>query len=236
MKRSTSAFFIVLAAINIAIALVPPCVGGFGVSSAMSDTKININGREIGAEFDKAMAKTFIPMKAEAFVAFGLNTICCLLLIGGAVGLFMAQTWARWLSVGAGVLMIFSLCGHDIYQIAVYRPAMLAFFDQNLPADLLREGIKWTMQVPVWTWSCANSFIIIYLVAMCLCLSLLQGFRDGTEIGTAGSNASRRDRDDDDDDADERPKKKRKRTEDDEADDERPSKPKKKSRGEDEED
>ena len=240
MKRTTSGFFIVLASFNIAIALIPPCVSGYGAISFMSEMKMRINEKDLGKELEKHIAKEAPLAKYEAFGAVAVNTLSSLMLIGGAVGIFMAFNWARWLSVAACALMIFGLLVHDVYQIFFYRPVLMSFIDihfpARLPADEVAQGvIKWATTMSILAWSCTNPVIMLYLVVAGLCLSLLQGFRDGTEIGTAGSNAPRRKRDRDDED-DELPKKKRKREDDDEPDDQRPSKPKKKSRDEYEED
>src|SRR5262249_20451020 len=157
MKRSTSTFFLVLAVLNILVAVIPPCVGGFGAASFMSETKININNRELGPELEKHIAKEAPLAKVEAFVALAMNIFCCLLLIGGAVGLFMSQTWARWLSIAAGLLFILTLLVHDIYQIFFYRPVLMRFIDLHVPAQgVLADGIKFGTTVSVLMWSCTN--------------------------------------------------------------------------------
>ena len=217
MKRSTSTFFLVLAVLNILVAVIPPCVGGFGAASFMSETKININNRELGPELEKHIAKEAPLAKVEAFVALAMNIFCCLLLIGGAVGLFLSQTWARWLSIAAGLLFIFTLLVHDIYQIFFYRPVLMRFIDLHVPAQgVLADGIKFGTTVSVLMWSCANPLIMIYLFIMSLCMAFMTGFHDVSTI----SLAKRRTRDDDDE-------------EDDDEDDRRARRRKKWDRGED---
>ena len=199
MKRSTSTFFLVLAVLNILVAVIPPCVGGFGAASFMSETKININNRELGPELEKHIAKEAPLAKVEAFVALAMNIFCCLLLIGGAVGLFLSQTWARWLSIAAGLLFIFTLLVHDIYQIFFYRPVLMRFIDLHVPAQgVLADGIKFGTTVSVLMWSCANPLIMIYLFIMSLCMAFMTGFHDVSTI----SLAKRRTRDDDDEEDD----------------------------------
>ena len=199
MKRSTSTFFLVLAVLNILVAVIPPCVGGFGAASFMSETKININNRELGPELEKHIAKEAPLAKVEAFVALAMNIFCCLLLIGGAVGLFLSQTWARWLSIAAGLLFIFTLLVHDIYQIFFYRPVLMRFIDLHVPAQgVLADGIKFGTTVSVLMWSCANPLIMIYLFVMSLCMAFMTGFHDVSTI----SLAKRRTRDDDDEEDD----------------------------------
>jgi hypothetical protein len=209
MKRSTSTFFLVLAVLNILVAVIPPCVGGFGAASFMSETKININNRELGPELEKHIAKEAPLAKVEAFVALAMNIFCCLLLLGGAVGLFMSQTWARWLSIAAGLLFIFTLLVHDIYQIFFYRPVLMRFIDLHVPAQgVLADGIKFGTTVSVLMWSCTNPLIMIYLFVMSLCMALMTGFHD---VPTMSSVDKRRTDDDDEEDDDEDDRRARRR-------------------------
>src|SRR3989442_1286309 len=90
--------------------------------------------------------------KWEAIGAVAMNGFCCLLLVGGAVGLFMAQGWARWVTIAGGLLLIFALLVHDVYQIFFYRPVLMEFIDVQFapgpnPGAVLididpRSGIK----------------------------------------------------------------------------------------------
>jgi len=211
MKRSTSTFFLVLAVLNILVAVIPPCVGGFGAASFMSETKININNRELGPELEKHIAKEAPLAKVEAFVALAMNIFCCLLLIGGAVGLFMSQTWARWLSIAAGLLFIFTLLVHDIYQIFFYRPVLMRFIDLHVPAQgVLADGIKFGTTVSVLMWSCTNPLIMIYLFVMSLCMAFMTGFHDVSTINLV-KRRTKDDDDEEDDDEDDRRARRRKK-------------------------
>jgi len=205
MKRSTSIFFLILAVLNILIAVIPPCVGGFGAASIMSEAKININNRELGPELEKHIAKQAPLAKVEAFAALAMNTFCCLLLIGGAVGLFMSQTWARWMSVAAGLLFILALLVHDIYQIFFYRPVLMSFIDMHVPArGVLADSIKFGTTVSVLMWSCTNPLIMIYLFVMSLCMALMTGFHDVPTTNTVDKRRNKDEDDEEDEDEDDR--------------------------------
>lgn len=142
MKRSTTAFFIVLAVFNLIVAVIPPIVAGVGATFMMKDSDIVINGKQVGPELDKLVANEAPLAKLEAFAALAGNTFSCLLLIAGAIGLFMSHGWGRWASVAGALFMILSLLIHDIYQIFFYRPALMAVIDRlaapldNLAAPL----------------------------------------------------------------------------------------------------
>jgi cytochrome c biogenesis protein CcdA len=224
MKRKTSTFFLVLAVFNILVGVIPPCVGGFGAASFMSETKININNRELGPELEKHIAKNAPLAKVEAFGALAMNVICSLMLIGGAVGLFLSQPWARWLSVAGGLSFILALLIHDVYQIFFYRPVLMSFIDMNVPArGVLADGIKWGTTVSVLMWSCTNPLLMIYLFVMSLCMALMTGFHD------AAIRAEN-----EDDEEEERPtRKRRKRIDDSDDDDDRPPRRKRRDRDED---
>jgi hypothetical protein len=212
MKRSTSTFFLVLAVLNILVAVIPPCVGGFGAASFMSETKININNRELGPELEKHIAKEAPLAKVEAFVALAMNIFCCLLLLGGAVGLFMSQTWARWLSIAAGLLFIFTLLVHDIYQIFFYRPVLMRFIDLHVPAQgVLADGIKFGTTVSVLMWSCTNPLIMLYLFVMSLCMAFMTGFHDVSTINLDKRRTKDDDDEEDDDEDDRRARRRNKR-------------------------
>jgi hypothetical protein len=218
MKRSTSTFFLVLAVLNILVAVIPPCVGGFGAASFMSETKININNRELGPELEKHIAKEAPLAKVEAFVALAMNTFCCLLLLGGSIGLFVSQGWARWLCVAAGLLFIPTLLVHDIYQIFFYRPVLMKFIDLHVPAQgVLAEGIKVGTTVSVLMWSCTNPLIMIYLFVMSLCMALMTGFHD---VPTMSSVDKRRTKDEDEEEDEDNRRRGRRKKDDDYEDDE----------------
>jgi hypothetical protein len=204
MKRKTSTFFLILAIFNILVAVIPPCVAGFGAASFLSETKININNRELGPELEKHIAKEAPLAKVEAFAALGFNTLCCLLLVGGSIGLFMSQTWARWLSVAGGLLFILTLLVHDVYQIFFYRPVLMSFIDLHVPAQgVLADGIKFGTSVSVLMWSCTNPLIMLYLFIMALCMSFMTGFYDATSSDSKAIPRRQRDDEDDEEEDDE---------------------------------
>src|SRR5262249_13430664 len=175
------------------------------------ETKININNRELGPELEKHIAKEAPLAKVEAFVALAMNIFCCLLLIGGAVGLFMSQTWARWLSIAAGLLFIFTLLVHDIYQIFFYRPVLMRFIDLHVPAQgVLADGIKFGTTVSVLMWSCTNPLIMIYLFVMSLCMAFMTGFHDVSTINLVKRRTKDDDDEEDDDENDRRARRRKK--------------------------
>jgi hypothetical protein len=183
MKRKTSTFFLVLAVFNILVAVIPPCVAGYGATSFLGQIKLNINNRELGPELEKHIAREAPLAKWEAFGAVATNAFCCLLLIGGAVGLFMAQSWARWVSVAGGLFMIFGLLVHDVYQIFFYRPVLMSFIDQQVPVrGALADAAKWGTTVSTLMWSCTNPLIMLYLFVMAACMALMTGFSEGGSI------------------------------------------------------
>jgi cytochrome c biogenesis protein CcdA len=220
MQRKTGGFFLTLAVFNIIVAVIPPCVGGFGAVSFMKETKLNINNKELGPELEKHIAKNAPLAKVEAFAAVGMNTICCLMLIGGAVGLFMSQGWARWLCVAGGLLLIFALLIHDIYQIFFYRPVLMTFIDQQVPVrGALADATKWGTTVSVLAWSCTNPLIMLYLFVMSACMALMSGFHE-VKSGDQDDDASEDkivpdEEDDDDEEARRRRRRKKQSREDD---------------------
>jgi hypothetical protein len=212
MKRSTSTFFLVLAVLNILVAVMPPCVAGFGAASFMSETKININNRELGPELEKHIAKEAPLAKVEAFTALAMNIFCCLLLVGGSIGLFMSQGWARWVCVATGLLFILTLLVHDIYQIFFYRPVLMSFIDRHVPAQgVLADGIKFTTSVTVLMWSCSNPLIMLYLFVMSLCMAFMTGFHDVSTIKLDKRRTKDDDDEEDDDEDDRRARRRNKR-------------------------
>src|SRR5207302_9944576 len=115
--------------------------------------------------------------KFEAIGAVVCNSFVSLLLIAGAVGLFMGQEWGRWLTIGAAVLMMLTLCIHDVYQLAVFRPSVMDFLERELPPGGPpgeREGFKIGFSMSFFCWSCSNPVVAIYLAAMAVCMGLLK--------------------------------------------------------------
>ena len=124
-KRSTSGFFMVLAIFNLIFAVAPPIAGAVGVYKMMQDSDIIVNGRQVGPEFDKEVAKEAPLAKIESFAALAGNSFAFLLIVIGSAGLFMGYGWGRWAAVVGALVMIFSLLVHDVYQIFFYRPALM---------------------------------------------------------------------------------------------------------------
>jgi cytochrome c biogenesis protein CcdA len=250
MKRSTSVFFLILAVTNIVMAVIPSCAGVVGAYKTASATDMVINNKQVGPELDKMIAQEAPLAKVEAFTAAAVNAFSCLLLVAGSIGIFMSQGWGRWVAVAGALIMIVGLFAHDIYQFFFYRPALMAVIDrlaapvnaaplnqvERDAQNLAVSAVKWGTTMYTMAWSCINPLIMLYFLIAGLCLGIFQGFRDGTEIGTGGSNASSRGGDMDDEEDEDRPKKKKKRQDDDDVDDERPSKSKKRDRGEYEDD
>ena len=219
MAARVSGGLITVGVINILIALLPICAGCFGVGITAGDPKMNLQGRELGPEFKQHIERRVPGALAESLVSLGANTLCSLVLLGGAVGLFMTQNWARWLTVGGSIMLVLTLCVHDIYQFAVYRPAVMEFLDmhlRNMP-DAERSGFKWGFTASYFFWSCFNPTVMIYLFAMCLFLCVTSAF---TPVPDEKPRRSRRLRTREyDDDEDDRPRRRRRGYDDEDDDD-----------------
>ncbi len=201
MASKFSVLFLVFGILNILAALGPPCAGCVGVSFFLKRPEgVILNGRDVGPQMMQHLDKNAAGAKAEAFGAVGCNGFLALLLVAGAIGLFVGHEWGRWLSVGAGVLMILTLCLHDVYQFAVLRPAMLTFLDQNLPPGPEREGFKIGFTGSMFLWLWVNPFLMLYLAAMCITLSVHGVLAASTDDDKRAGRRRRRDRDDDYDD------------------------------------
>ncbi len=204
MATRTSGGLITFGVINIIVALTPMCAGCTGAISMLGDMKLNINGRELGPELKQHIERDVPGAKAEAIVAALLFSFFSLLLIAGAIGLFLTQNWARWLTVGAAVFLILTMCIHDIYQFAVFRPAVMDFIDRNLggmrPEE--RAGFKFGFTGSFFCWSCSNPVVMIYLFAMSLFLSFTGAFRNYPKDNELRRRRPRRPRHEDDDDGD----------------------------------
>src|ERR1019366_8599855 len=106
MAAKTSAGLITFGVINIVVALLPPCAGCLGTTFFFSEPHLPIKNRDVGPQFKQHLDREVPTAKGEAIGAVVCNSFLCLLLVAGAVGLFMTQSWARWLSVGVGILLI----------------------------------------------------------------------------------------------------------------------------------
>jgi hypothetical protein len=145
MARKTSVTLIVFGVINCVVALVPPCAGIGGATFFFQDPHLLVRNKDVGPGLQQHFAKDLPAAKYEAIGAAVCNSFVSLLLIAGAVGLFMGQEWARWLTIAAAMLMMLTFCIHDVYQLAVVRPSVMEFLDRNLPPGGPpgeREGFK----------------------------------------------------------------------------------------------
>jgi hypothetical protein len=224
MKRSTSGFFLVLAVLNLIVAVIPPVAGVVGVVGMMRDSDIVVNGKQVGPEFDRLVAKEAPLAKIESFGALGANAFSCLLLIAGSIGLFMGYGWGRWATVAGAVFMVLGLVVHDVYQIFFYRPALETVFNriaepfQNLPGDEFQRNIlrttlaslRWGMTIYACAWSCSNPLIMLYLFVMSMCMAFMTGFHDVSTI-SLDKRRTKDDDDEEDDDEDHRRARRRKK-------------------------
>jgi hypothetical protein len=175
MARRFSIGAIIFGSINILVAVIPPCAGVFGAAFFLQEPSLPIKGRDLGPQFKKHIDQELPAAKAEAIGAAACNAFVFVLLAVGGVGLIFNQTWARWLSIAAAILLILTLCIHDIYQLAVFRPSINDFLDRNLPPGGPpgeREGFKFGFSLSFFFWSCSNPLIMLYLVAMCIYVGL----------------------------------------------------------------
>ncbi len=173
MAFRLSILFIVIAILNVLVALAPPCAGVVGSTFYVSQPQgVLVNGRDIGPALGQHIQRDLPMAKAEAFTAVGCNSFVALLLVAGAVGLAIGHEWGRWLTVGAALLMIVALGIHDIYQLFVFRPSVMNFLDGQLPPGPARAGFKFGFGMSFFFWSWANLLIMLYLVAMVTTLVL----------------------------------------------------------------
>lgn len=225
MAARTSGGLITFGIINILVALLPMCCTSFGsfitVGQMQGNAPMDVNGRDIGPQLRQHVERNVPGVVPEAFLHAGFASFFALLLLIGAIGLFLTQQWARWLTVAASVLLILTMCVHDVYQLGFLRPAVVTVIDQNvvnMPNDQ-RAGFKAGFTFSYFFWSCTNPLLMIYLFAMSLFLCVTGAFRDVPEDVECRPvrRLRRRDYDDDgDDDEDYRP---RRRGRDDDDDD-----------------
>src|SRR2546423_1657936 len=123
-RRRISILGIVIASINLVVAVFPPGAGCIGASYFFKDpAPMPIQNSDIGPELRREIDKAAPSAKAEAIGSTVCSSFLSLVLIAGCVGLFMNHQWGRWVTVGAAVLMILTFCIHDIYQFGIVRPA-----------------------------------------------------------------------------------------------------------------
>jgi hypothetical protein len=133
MARKTSVTLLVFGIVNILVALAPPCAGIGGAAFFFSEPHLPLKNKDLGPALMQHFDKDLPAAKYEAIGAALCNSFVSLLLIAGAVGLFLGQEWARWLTIAAAVLMMLTFCIHDVYQLAVVRPSVMEFLDRNVP-------------------------------------------------------------------------------------------------------
>lgn len=201
----TSAGLIVFGILNILVALLPPCAGCVGTVFFITDEPMPMelpNGHDVGFEMKDHLDRKVPHAKYEAFTNAACNGFFALLLIVGAVGLFLAQGWGRWVTIAAAFFLILTFCVHDIYQLAIYRPAMMEVFDRNLAPGAERDGFKAGFTASFFFWSCTNPLVMMYLVGMSIFLLVTSAF-DRTDDDRPRRRRRRgRDRWDDDEDDD----------------------------------
>ena len=176
MARQTSAGFLVFGILNIPVAMIPVCAGCLGALMNVSDQApvMIVRGRDVGPQFQQHVEREVPHARYEAFIAAALNPCCSLLILVGALGLLLGQEWGRWLTVFSAFVLVAVFCAHDIYQLAIFRPAVNAFFDQQFPPGPEREGFKFGFSASYFFWSCFNPVIMVYLFPMCLCVLLFK--------------------------------------------------------------
>jgi hypothetical protein len=177
-RRKVSVLGLVFGIINIVVALAPPCAGCFGATFFFGQKTMIFEGRDIGPPMNNHIERNLPAAKPEAIGAAACNSFLALLLIAGAAAMFFAQDWGRWVTIGAAFLMILTLCIHDIYQIFVFRPALMDFLDQQLPPGPHREGFKFGFSGSFFLWCWLNPIVMLYLIAMSIVLAVVPVVRE----------------------------------------------------------
>ena len=199
MPPRFSVGLIIFGSINILVAIAPPCAGVFGTAFVFGDPVLNVKGRDLGPAFKQHVDRELPSAKPEAIGAVACNALVALLLAAGSVGVIFTQQWARWLTIGAAVLMSLTLCIHDVYQLTVFRPSLVEFLQRNMPPGGQpgeREGFIFGFTASLFLWSCLNPLIMVYLLAMSIYLILTGAFNPPA----GGRVRARRRAEDDDDD------------------------------------
>jgi hypothetical protein len=195
--RKISVVGIVFGILNILVALVPPCAGCTGASFFLKDQHIPFKNVDMGPVIQKHFEKELPAAKPEAIGSAICNCFLSLMLVAGAIGLFLNHEWGRWLSIGTALLLILTLCVHDIYQLAVVRPSLVPVFAKNLPPGPPGEAegaqIGFTMSYFFWSWS--NPAIMFYLLAMSITLGAMAFFRKPAAAEPESDRAQDRERD-----------------------------------------
>jgi hypothetical protein len=200
MARKFSVVCLIFGIVNILVALVPPGIQLFGVIYVISEPPWPVERVDIGPPIWQHVRKDLPAYKAEVIGSAVCSSFLSLLLIGGAVGLFMNHDWGRWLSIGAAVIMIFTFCIHDVYQLAVVRPSLAPVVARHFPPGPPghAEGGQVGFAIVFFFWCWANLLLIVYLLAMSVTLALTRAFGGSPVVEDRLERfESRRRRDDD---------------------------------------
>jgi hypothetical protein len=182
-QRKFSIVCIIFGSLNILVALVPPGVNVFGVIYVFAEPPLPIRNVDLGPPLWRHIKQELPAYKPEVVGSALCGGFLSLVLMAGAVGLFLNHDWGRWLSIGAALLMILTFCIHDIYQLAVVRPSLVAAMARHLPPG--RPGEAEGNQiglVMVWFfWCWVNPILMLYLLAMSLTVGLTRVFRKAAD-------------------------------------------------------
>jgi hypothetical protein len=198
--RKVSVTAIVFGIVNILVALLPPFAGCMGYVYFLREPHENFKhvdvGHPIRAHFDKELPAA----KYEAIGSTTCNVFVSLVLVAGAIGLFLNHDWGRWVTIGAAVLMMLTLCIHDIYQLGIVRPSVMEVFRRLLPPGPPgeAEGAQIGFTSVFFLWSCVSPLFMLYLAAMSITLGANMLMRKGADEADDGYKPRRR-RDQDDD-------------------------------------
>lgn len=206
MARKVSVVAIVFGIANILMALVPPVFNTFSVIYVLREPPWPVfDIQNPQRQFDLAppiwqhIHKELPSYKPEVIGSSLCNAFLSLLLIAGAVGLFLNHDWGRWTSVGAAVLMICTFCVHDAYQLGVVRSSLTPAVERAIPPGNpgAAEGNRVGFQIFWFFWCWVNPILILYLLAMAITLTLTRLLGGAPVQEERERWGSRRRRDDD---------------------------------------
>jgi hypothetical protein len=132
-QRKFSIVCIIFGGVNILVAFVPPAVNSFGVFYVLAEPPLPIRNVDLGPPLWRHIKQDMPAYKPEVVGSALCGGFLSLVLMAGAVGLFLNQDWGRWLSFGAALLMILTFCVHDFYQLVVVRPSLVQALVRHLP-------------------------------------------------------------------------------------------------------
>jgi hypothetical protein len=179
MARRFSVVCLIFGILNIVVGFIPPVINTFNVFYVFAEPPLPVRNVDVAPPVWQHVKKEFPAFKSEVVGSSVCNGLLSLLLIGGAVGLFVNHDWGRWLSIGAAMLMILTFCIHDIYQLAVVRPALAQVFAQNLPPGGMAgeaEGNEIGFNIFWFFWCWINPILILYLLGMAITLASTRAF------------------------------------------------------------